>query len=157
MSAAHPALRRDRRSSPDRRRALALALLAALFALRVVGQLAVTVAAPSFLPPVERWQSGLLPYPVLLAGQGVILALLAAVAIQLWRGTGRLIAPRPRLDRFLTWIGFAYAGSMLVRYALTMALRPEWRWFGHAIPIAFHLVLASALLLYARLLVSPRP
>ena len=29
------------------------------------------------------------------------------------------------------------------RYVLTMAFVPELRWFGHAIPIAFHCVLAA--------------
>ncbi|MDP9365759.1 MAG: hypothetical protein M3Q10_16310, partial [Chloroflexota bacterium] len=43
-----------------------------------------------------------------------------------------------------------YGGAMIVRYAATMLLRPEWRWFGHSIPIVFHLVLAAYLGLYAR-------
>ena len=38
-----------------------------------------------------------------------------------------------------------YAGAMVVRYCVRMSRRPEARWFGGAIPIVFHLVLASYL------------
>jgi ABC-type multidrug transport system permease subunit len=43
---------------------------------------------------------------------------------------------------------------MLVRYAVSMALQPEWRWFGHTIPIVFHCVLATFLMTYGTLLVD---
>jgi hypothetical protein len=36
-----------------------------------------------------------------------------------------------------------YAGSMVLRYLLTMTLQPEMRWFGGVIPITFHFVLAA--------------
>ena len=36
---------------------------------RVAGQIVVVLRAPRWLPPMEQWQSGLLPYPVLLASQ----------------------------------------------------------------------------------------
>ena len=36
-----------------------------------------------------------------------------------------------------------YACAIVARYVLTMAFVPELRWFGHAIPIAFHCVLAA--------------
>ena len=35
------------------------------------------------------------------------------------------------------------AGSMLVRFAVRMGRRPAERWFGGAIPIVFHVVLAA--------------
>jgi hypothetical protein len=41
---------------------------------------------------------------------------------------------------------------MVGRWVLTMALVPELRWFGHAIPITFHFVLAGWLWTYARFL-----
>jgi hypothetical protein len=43
-----------------------------------------------------------------------------------------------------------YAGAMVVRYAVRMARRPEERWFGGTIPIVFHLVLASYVLVLGR-------
>ena len=38
-----------------------------------------------------------------------------------------------------------YFAAMIVRYALTMVLKPERRWFQRTIPIWFHMVLATAL------------
>jgi hypothetical protein len=35
---------------------------------------------------------------------------------------------------------------------VTMALRPEWRWVGHSIPIILHCVLATLLLVYSGVL-----
>ena len=47
-------------------------------------------------------------------------------------------------------IGFSlvYAGSMVVRYAVRMRRRPGERWFGGAIPIVFHVVLAAFVFTY---------
>jgi hypothetical protein len=33
-----------------------------------------------------------------------------------------------------------------------MIVRPQWRWFGHTIPIIFHCILASYLLVYSKVL-----
>jgi hypothetical protein len=46
---------------------------------------------------------------------------------------------------WLRWGSYLYAAAMLVRYAAQMVVHPEWRWLGHTIPVAFHLVLASYL------------
>jgi hypothetical protein len=123
--------------------------LSALFALRVTGQLLVAQGWADWLPSFKQWQSGLLPYPALLASQAVILGLMGTAEWQVWCGQGRLAAPRPRLARWLRRLSYLYAGSMLVRYVVTMALVPEWRWFGHSIPTLFHVVLASWLFVYA--------
>ena len=137
---------------PATPRALALAFLGGLFLLRVVGQVLTTYAEVSWLPTVEHWQSGLLPYPALLASQVVILGTMGAVIADVWRGQGRFVQPRPRLASVVRWFGSLYLASMVVRYVLLMALRPEWRWFGHSIPIVFHCVLATFLLVYAGVL-----
>jgi hypothetical protein len=46
---------------------LALWILLSLFVARVLGQGLVAWLGPPFLPPMERWQSGLISYPLLLA------------------------------------------------------------------------------------------
>ncbi len=129
-----------------------MSVLVALFALRVVGQTAVTYGVVAFLPPVEQWQSGLLPYPVLLIGQAILLALLVRVTLAVRRGSGVFATPMPRLASVLAWVSYAYAAAMIVRYGVTMMLRPEWRWFGHTIPIVFHGVLAAYLFVGSRCL-----
>ncbi len=115
--------------------------LLGLFALRVLGQLLVVARLAPFLPPMDEWQSGLLPYPALLASQIAILGVLGAVCVQFSRGRGYFVHPRPWLATPLWIIGWTYAAGMLVRYAL---LRRD------GIPVVFHLVLASFLLVVAQ-------
>ncbi len=133
-------------------RAGIMTVLGGLFLLRVVGQVLVTYTEVGGLPAVEHWQSGLLPYPALLASQLVILGLMLVMIGDVWRGKGRFAGPHPRIGRVVWWFGCVYLASMIARYALTMALRPEWRWFEHSIPILFHCVLAVYLLVYSRVL-----
>ncbi len=129
---------------------MVLWLLAALFLVRVLGQALVAVFGPTWLPPMAAWQSGLLPYPVLLTSQVAILALLAWIALDVARGHGRFARRRPPVGRALQWISYAYAGAMAGRYVLTVALRPERRWLGGTIPIVFHWVLAAYLFTLGR-------
>ena len=60
---------------------------------RVLGQLVVARFAPRWLPPFEQWQSGLLPYPALLAGQAVVLTLMFWISIDFF--SQRRILGRP--------------------------------------------------------------
>ena len=97
---------------------------------------------------MNQWQSGLLPYPVLLSIQIVFIAVRAAIALQVSRGRGVLAAPAPNLGRGIIWLAFVYAGSMVVRYAVRMVRRPDQRWLGGTIPIVFHCILAAFLYVY---------
>jgi hypothetical protein len=128
-----------------------LGLLAALFLLRVVGQALVAFFGTPGLPPMGEWYSGLLPYPLLLPVQVIILALLAWVCADFARGHGYWVRPRPGLGRWLQRASYVYAGAMLVRYVVTMAVHPERRWLGTGtIPIVFHWVLAAYLFTLGR-------
>jgi hypothetical protein len=49
----------------------------------------------------------------------------------------------PGWSRFLVSFSAIYAGAMVLRYVLTMALHPDQRWLGGTIPIFFHFVLAG--------------
>src|SRR5438045_1712550 len=111
-----------------RRYAFLLWALLFLFCLRVLGQLLVAFAGVTFLPPMEDWFSGAIPYPALLALQALIIALYARVALDFTRGRGLFAVPRPRLGRALTGIGAAYLGVMVVRYLVRMTLFPHERW-----------------------------
>ena len=98
---------------------------------------------------MDEWYSGLLPYGPLLVSQAAIVALFARICADLSAGTGYFATPQPWLGRPLRTLGWLYAASMVVRYAVTMALHPERRWTGRTIPIVFHLVLAAFLLVLA--------
>lgn len=122
-----------------------------LFAARVAGQAVVAVREVSWLPPMAHWYSGLLPYPLLLPVQILILALMLAIGAGFTRGRGVFVEPRPRLGRSVQAFAVLYAAGMGVRYAVTMWLFPERRWLGPGtIPIVFHWVLATFLLVFAR-------
>jgi hypothetical protein len=109
-----------------------LALFGGLFAARVVGQIGVIAWRPAWLPQSAAWN--FLPYPLLLPTQLVLLALIGALV------SGRAeVGP----TRSLVVAAVAYGAAMGVRYVVRMARRPEERWFGGAIPIVFHCVLAA--------------
>jgi hypothetical protein len=133
----------DREGTCARGRAIALAALASLFLARVLGQFLVALEAPAWLPPMDEWQSGLLPYRWLLPAQVVVLALQAQISVDLWHGRGAFALRRARLGGWLRGFSYLYCGVMIVRYLATMVLVPEQRWLGDTIPIVFHLVLAS--------------
>ena len=134
-------------SVSPRQRALWLWLLLGLFCLRVTGQMLVAFRHVSFLPPMQEWQSGLLPYSVLLTSQFLIIALLAKVAADFTRQRGYFAIPNARLGTGAVYFGWIYLAAMVLRYPIRMTLHPEARWFGGTIPIFFHWVLASFVLI----------
>jgi hypothetical protein len=130
--------------------AISLGVFAVAFMLRVLGQALVAFFRVDFLPPMHQWQSGLIPYALLLPIQLMILGLQAKISVDIWRGAGRLARCRPRGGRFLLSLSVVYFLAMVVRYALTMYLHPDRRWFTGTIPIVFHWVLAAYLFLLGR-------
>jgi hypothetical protein len=148
----------SRRPAADPRAfAVTLWLLAALFFLRVLGQGLVAFFHVGWLPAMGEWYSGLLPYPLLLPAQILILAVMLKVGLDFSRGAGWSVVPRPTLAPWLVGFSAAYFAVMAVRYALTMALHPERRWLGTGtIPIVFHWVLAGYLLTLGRYYATAR-
>jgi hypothetical protein len=117
--------------------------LLGLFVLRVVGQVLVAFFGVQYLPPMEQWYSGLMPYEYLLPSQIAIIALMAVINRDFTRGAGFFFGPR----RFFAgpWLGFGYLylAGMILRYPAQLLLVPGLRWFDRTIPIVFHWVLAS--------------
>jgi len=122
--------------------ALVLGILAVMFLGRVVGQVLVVTYSPPFLPPMQEWYSGLLPYRFLLPVQLVILLFQFEVSRQLWTGSGTMTRRRPTIGTGLKWFALVYFLVMATRYVVFMIIFPERRWFGGTIPIFFHFVLA---------------
>lgn len=131
-------------------RAVVLGVFAFAFLGRVVGQVVVAFLAPGWLPPMEEWYSGLLPYSVLLPIQAAILAVQARISWDLWRGRGFFAQRHPRFGVGLRRFSYLYFAVMALRYVITMALFPENRWFRGTIPIFFHWVLAAYLFVWSR-------
>jgi uncharacterized protein len=133
-------------SSVQKRYFLLLSALVLLFCLRVLGQVLVAFLGVKFLPPMEEWFSGLLPYRELLTSQILIIFLYGKVCFDLARGHGYFAVPRRRLGISLLKFGSLYLGVMIIRYVIRMGLYPHERWSGGSIPIFFHWVLASFIL-----------
>ncbi|MEP6916630.1 MAG: hypothetical protein ABJC89_13345 [Acidobacteriota bacterium] len=122
-----------------------LSLFTVLLVMRVIGQIVVVVFSPRWLPPMEQWQSGLLPYPVLLAGQACVLTVMIWISADFSRAAGVSLRPMPHIGRAALLFSYVYFGGMIVRYAVRMARRPDQRWLGGTIPIIFHSVVAAFL------------
>ena len=121
-------------------------LFSGLFGVRVVGQLLVRTRRPGWLPPTEEWN--LTPYHLLLPVQIAILGLMSWIDVAFSAGDGPPVDARPGLGEGVLVFSYVYAGVMVARYVVRMAMRPGARWFGSTIPIVFHLVLASYLFVF---------
>jgi hypothetical protein len=120
-----------------------LAALLLLFLGRVAAQLVQRLWPTPLLPDFEAWQSGLLPYGLLLASQ---LAILAAILHQLVRiGTGRA-RPRRRLGLMLLVLGGIYMAGAAFRLAAGVADLFDLPFFQAKLPAFFHMVLAGVVL-----------
>lgn len=125
-------------------------LLLAAFCLRVLGQMLAAFLGVAWLPPMEAWYSGLMPYPYLLPSQWLIILLYGKICLDFTRGDGFFVRPRPVFGREVLIFGYVYVVAMVLRYLLRMWLHPEARWFGGTIPIVFHWVLAAFIILFGR-------
>ena len=87
-----------------------------------------------------------MPYRYLLPAQLVLLTLMVLIAYDVSRMDGFFADSGWEALSVPLRIGaVVYFAAMVVRYVLTMALKPERRWFKRTIPIWFHMVLATAL------------
>ncbi len=137
-------------SLKPRKLAPILWVLLFLFILRAVGQMLVAFGDITWLPPMEEWYSGLIPYPQLLISQILIIILLTKVCLDFTRCRGVFVSPKRVYGRGVLYFGYVYLIAMILRYAIRMSLYPEERWFGGTIPIVFHWVLATFVILFGR-------
>lgn len=117
-----------------------------LFVSRVIGQILVEFFDVKFLPPSSEWYSGIISYPILLLFQIAIIMLMLRVATDLTTDTGRFSGLSIGTAKKLHIFGMIYLFSMVLRYIVRMYIYPEERWTGGCIPIFFHWVLATFVL-----------
>jgi hypothetical protein len=141
---------KHRMTRAGREVALLLWSCIALFAARVIGQFEVLVAAPAWLPDMDAWYSGLLPYHLLLPAQIALLMIMAVVAWNRRVRTGRFAMARPAVARLLRGLALLYFLVMALRLGLDVRAHGAEFWRAGAIPVAFHWVLALFLLVSAR-------
>jgi hypothetical protein len=121
-----------------------------LFAARVIGQFEALVLSPAWLPPMDAWYSGLLPYYLLLPAQVALLMVMTVVAWNRRVRTGRFAAASPRFARGLRIFAGVYFGLMAVRLGVSVFEHGADFWAHGAIPVAFHWVLALFALVSGR-------
>jgi hypothetical protein len=109
-------------------------VLFVLFVLRVLGQAAVAFLHVSFLPPMEAWYSGLMPYELLLPSQIAIVALMTKICLDFTHKRGFFFESKKFFATWCLWFGYLYLAAMIAR-AVFLWDRP--------IPIVFHWVLAA--------------
>lgn len=134
-------------SASDRGRVAVLCVCTLLFLLRVLGQLEVLLLAPDWLPPMYDWYSGLIPYPILLPLQIVLLMIMAAVVMREVQLGHRASGDWQRWVRALAIVYFAV---MLLRLIVQLSRGADGVIEAGGIPVAFHWVLALFLLVLAR-------
>jgi hypothetical protein len=122
----------------------------ALFAARVIGQLETVLLRPQWLPDMDAWYSGLLPYPLLLPAQIAILMLMAAAAWNRRVRTGCFARANPRGAGALRIFAGIYFVVMAVRLGVNVVDNGADFWRAGAIPVAFHWVLALFVLVSGR-------
>jgi hypothetical protein len=122
----------------------------ALFAARVIGQLETLLVAPPWLPDMDAWYSGLLPYAVLLPAQIAILMLMAVVAWNPRVRGGSFARSSPRAAQALRILAGIYFAVMAIRLAVNLQANGMDFWREGAIPVAFHWVLALFILVSGR-------
>ena len=86
-----------------------------------------------WLPPMEAWYSGLMPYPFLLPSQIILIVLMTWICVDFTRRRGPFYAPRRLFAVWWFWLAWLYLAAMVVRFV----------WFGLSIPVVFHWVLAA--------------
>ena len=113
------------------------------FLFRVLAQLVQAQTTLPFLPPFESWHSAVIPYPLLLLSQVIILGFLANVTMTFSKGQ---VTPSRTSGRIWLGVGTIYFGAMMLRLIFGLTLCSDQAWFSNYLPTFFHLVLAAFLL-----------
>ena len=91
-----------------------------------------------FLPPMQAWYSGLMPYRYLLPSQILLLALMAKICVDFTRRRGFFYEPKRALGTPVLVFGYLYLAAMIARAVLL---------WDRPIPIVFHWALATYVLI----------
>lgn len=122
-----------------------MGLLAMLFVGRVVAQLIQYFYPVDVLPRFEQWQSGALPYGILVALQLVIVAGQLHVVGAVSRSQ-RLL--RQEWRRMISAFAVIYLAVMAFRLIAGLTFATDGGWLDARLPTIFHLILATYLLLW---------
>jgi hypothetical protein len=123
--------------------AAGLSILLVLFVFRVAAQLVQSLWPTRLLPPFAAWQSGLVPYGILVAAQALIILVIALIIISMVR---QRLRPRRKLGIALLALGAVYMLGAAFRLAAGMSFLSHLLFFRATLPSIFHIVLAGIVL-----------
>lgn len=126
---------------------LILALLCALFAIRIAGQLLQYLTPQEFLPAFDAFQGSDLGYGSLLIYQVIILSVMVIATAKVCLAK---MHPNATLGGWLFALGGIYLAGSLGRIVIGLASADAHPWFHAWIPAFFHIVLASFLITLGR-------
>lgn len=124
-----------------------LLVLLGLFVFRTLAQLVQSVYPVPFLPPFGAWHGAVMPYPLLVIIQVVIIV---ALTIILWRVRSDAIVPSQWKYRVCFILGGIYFSFMAFRLFAGLTFLSDHPWYSRSLPAFFHVVLASFILLLGR-------
>lgn len=119
-------------------------LMAGLFGLRVLAQLIQAIYPLPFIPPFQAWHGAVMPYPVLVVSQFLIILVMAVVLLRVKAGA---VVPRRWKYRVCFSLGGLYFSFMAFRLIAGLTFLSDHPWFSKSLPAFFHVVLAAFILL----------
>ncbi|MGR8946702.1 MAG: sterol desaturase family protein [Gammaproteobacteria bacterium] len=120
-----------------------LTVLLGIFIFRVAAQLIQAIYPVHFLPAFDSWQSGALPYPVLVVSQIAVIGVCVRAILRIRLGT---VTRSERAAKIYFLLGGIYLLVMLARLVAGFTFAVEHPWLGAHLPTFFHLVLATFLI-----------
>ena len=115
---------------------------------RILAQIFVGIYSPNYLPKMEMWYSGLLPYPFLLTYQMFMYTCMVIFNFCLYMGRGPLFSVlNDDLSIYYIYFGAIYFSLMIIRFVVHKLKEPGITWPRGSIPIFFHFFLALYIIL----------
>ena len=113
--------------------------------IRVVAQLIQLWHPYPVLSSFDAWQSGAVPYSLLLGVQVVIVGCCLRIVWRLFKGR---VVPETKIGKIWLSLGGMYFLVMGIRFIVGFTVAPDHFWFGTELPTMFHFLLAVFVLVH---------
>ncbi len=131
----------------DRMERWVFMVLLSIFIFRVFAQIIQHFFDSSYLPPFDAWDSGILPYWLLVTIQMFLISILTRITINIAK---RRVVPSPKRGKIYLVAGTAYFIVMLIRLIGGFTFASHSTWFNAWLPTIVHLDLALWLVLLGK-------
>jgi hypothetical protein len=123
-------------------------LFTIIFFIRILTQIFVGIYSPAFLPKMDLWYSGVMPYPYLLTYQMFMYTCMVIFNFCFFMRKGPLfIFLNDSTYKYFICFGVIYFCLMIFRFIRLKIKWPDIKWPRGSIPVLFHFVLSSYIIL----------